>query len=458
MKRWLVVGCVAMACSKPDPKPAPTPVVVTAGSDAKTDSAATQLLTAWFTAFNADDFVALHAFHAKHMPALPDDVDENFRTMTGGFVIKRMEQPSPTSAAAIIKEQKSDQFARAILELDPKDPDHISHFDVNATDTPDEFLTPELRAQRTIDGPKRSALIDKVAAALTAHYVDPAKAKTMIAALRAHLAHGDYDKIDQAPAFAIKLTEDLHADTHDLHLRIMYSPPVKRDGPPIKDGPPPKDEQLKQLRQMNFGFGPIERMSGNVAHLVIDGFPDASLDEAQTAIGDLMTQVADADALIIDLRGNGGGSPETVALVASYVFDDKPVHLVDIFSRDTNKTVPSFTHAKVHGTRFGGKKPIYVLTAKRTFSGGEEFAYDLQTTKRAKVVGETTGGGAHPTEGLPLDDSFQIAVPFGASISPITHTNWEGVGVIPDIPTTAEAALDEAHKRALADLKIAPKP
>ena len=448
MNRWLVVGACLVGCSKPETKPPPpAPPAPVAVADAAGASPAIRLMNEWFKAFNADDFTAVHAFALAHMPGKPDLGDKSFRAMTGGFEIKRVKDLSPTSAEAIVKEQKSDQYARAELELDPKDPNHILKFDILARDTPDEFLTPEQRTQRAIDGPKRVAVIDRIAAVLTKSYVDADKAKMMTAAIRAHLTKGDYDRIVDGPAFAWRLTEDLHASVRDLHLHVMYGAHPK-DEPP----PPPAAERLDQLRHMNFGFGPIERVQGNIAHVVINEFPNTELEVARNGIGDLMSQVADADALIIDLRNNHGGWPETVALVASYVFDAKPVHLVDVYEREANKTTPSWTSAKLHGARFGGKKPVYVLTSKTTFSGGEELAYDLQTTKRAKIVGETTGGGAHPTKMVSLDDWFQIAVPFAASISPITHGNWEGTGVTPDIPTSADAALDEALKRALADL------
>jgi C-terminal processing protease CtpA/Prc len=204
---------------------------------------------------------------------------------------------------------------------------------------------------------------------------------------------------------------------------------------------------------MNHGFGQVERTKGNIAHVVINGFPLADFEAAQKGIGDLMAQAADADAMIIDLRNNNGGSPATVALVASYMFDEKPVHLVDIYERETNKTTERWTHQKLAGKRFGGTKPVYVLTSKRTFSGGEELAYDLQMTRRAMVIGETTGGGAHPTKMVSLDDWFALAVPFATSVNPVTHGNWEGTGVVPDVPTVEDAALDEALKRTLADLK-----
>jgi C-terminal processing protease CtpA/Prc len=134
------------------------------------------------------------------------------------------------------------------------------------------------------------------------------------------------------------------------------------------------------------------------------------------------------------------------------VFDATPIHLNDMYSRDTGKIEESWTERDVRGTRFGGKKPVYVLTSKRTFSGGEEFAYDLQSLRRAKIVGETTGGGAHPVAPHPLDHSFVILVPWGRPINPITKKDWEGVGVVPDIAVSADAALDEAYQRALKDI------
>jgi C-terminal processing protease CtpA/Prc len=158
-------------------------------------------------------------------------------------------------------------------------------------------------------------------------------------------------------------------------------------------------------------------------------------------------------ATIVDLRDNGGGDSDTVAFVASYFFDDKPVHLSDIYEREANKTTPAWTLAKVPGKRFGRTKPVFVVTSAGTFSGGEDLAYSLQTTKRAIVVGEPTAGGAHPVKPVSLDDNFSIMMPYAESISPITHGNWEGTGVVPHVLTTADGALDEALKRATAATK-----
>jgi len=121
--------------------------------------------------------------------------------------------------------------------------------------------------------------------------------------------------------------------------------------------------------------------------------------------------------------------------------------------RQTGATIESWTLPQVAGTRFGGERPLYVLTSKGTFSGGEELAYDLKCLRRAQLIGETTGGGANPT-GPPneLDDGFRIFVPWGRPINPVTKTNWEGVGVTPDVSVPASAALEEAHRRALQEI------
>jgi hypothetical protein len=407
-----------------------------------TETPAARQFAAWLEAFNSGDRDKLLAYHQQHFPyevATRDvsdiDREHGLSKHTGGFALKKPDHVSAVSIAVILKERRSDQFARAEMEVDAVAPHRIVRFAIRPIETPEEFLSAEDLKALTIDDTRRRALIEGIAKALKAHYVFPDRAEQMISVLRGHLAAGDYDKITHAPAFAGAITKDLRDVSHDLHLYLH----VER--PPSRPEPTP----------MNFGFGPIERLEGNVAHLVIDGFPPADDDQAREAIGRLMSQVADADALIIDLRSNGGGSPDTVALVASYVFDE-PTHINDMYSRDLDSTREYWTLRDVRGTRFGGKKPVYVLTSKRTFSGGEELAYDLQCLRRATIIGETTAGGAHPVAPHVLDELFTIMVPWGRPINPITKTNWEGVGVVPDIQAAADLALDEAHRRAREDI------
>jgi C-terminal processing protease CtpA/Prc len=165
-----------------------------------------------------------------------------------------------------------------------------------------------------------------------------------------------------------------------------------------------------------------------------------------------MSQVADADALVVDLRENHGGDPHTIAFVASYLFDAKPVHINDLFFADKHTTEQFWTLKDVKGARFGGKKPMYVLTSHATFSGGEELAYDRQALHRAPVIGETTGGGAHPSDLFDLDDWFHIIVPRARPINPVTKTDWEGVGVKPAVAVPSHTALEEVLRRARQDI------
>ena len=157
--------------------------------------------------------------------------------------------------------------------------------------------------------------------------------------------------------------------------------------------------------------------------------------------------VAHTDAIIFDLRQNGGGQPAMVTLIASYLFD-KPTHLIDIYNRKEDSTTQNWTLSYLPGARLT-KQPVFVLTSKRTFSGAEEFAFDLKNQKRATIVGETTGGGAHPVSGHTVADYFTIGVPFAKSLDPVTRTNWEGTGVEPDVKVPEADALTTAEKLAM---------
>lgn len=195
------------------------------------------------------------------------------------------------------------------------------------------------------------------------------------------------------------------------------------------------------MDESNCSFEKVERLEGNVGYLKFDAFEDADL--CASTVAAAMTFLAGTRALIIDLRQNGGGQPKMVALISSYLFDRR-THLNDLWTRHTNATEQFWTRDSVAGRRFGGTKPVYVLTSARTFSGAEEFSYNLKALKRATIVGETTGGGAHPVRGRRIDAHFTIGVPYARAINPITRTNWESVGVEPDAKVPAGEALKTA--------------
>ena len=196
----------------------------------------------------------------------------------------------------------------------------------------------------------------------------------------------------------------------------------------------------------NFGIRRVERLDGNVGYIDLRRMAVAA--NAGPAITAAMELVAGTYALIIDLRQNHGGAPEGVVFWCSYLLDERPTHLNDIFHADTGETRQFWALPYVPGTRYT-ERPVYVLTSGHTFSGGEDFAYTLQALGRATVVGETTGGGAHPTRGFPISAAVHIGIPFARSVNPVTGTNWQGTGVVPDVAVPEAQALDTAYAQAL---------
>jgi hypothetical protein len=299
----------------------------------------------------------------------------------------------------------------------------------------------------TVDGAMRAEVIDGALKALNDNYVFPEVAKKMEQAIRERQQRHEYDSITSARKFAQTLMDNLQDVSHDKHLRVMYSSEPIPVRPPNQEPTPDDIERQRAFgARINFGFEKVERMVGNIGYLDLRGFaPPLFMGDTAAAA---MNFLANTEALIIDLRQNGGGDPAAVALISSYLFAPEPVHLNDLYWRPGNETHQWWTLPYVPGKRLAGKD-VYVLTSHRTFSAAEEFTYNLKNLKRATIVGETTGGGAHPGGGHRINDHFMVGVPSGRAINPISKTNWEGTGVEPDVKVPAERALKTAHLMAL---------
>jgi C-terminal processing protease CtpA/Prc len=243
------------------------------------------------------------------------------------------------------------------------------------------------------------------------------------------------------------LTEHFREVSHDKHLSVTFSPtrlPEESSSP----SPDAIAHYRLAMEEANCGFEKVEHLNGNVGYLKFDFFADPEVCGG-TAIA-AMNFLANVDALIVDLRQNGGGDPKMVALVSTYLFAT-PTHLNDLWERKSGETHQYWTLPYVPGKHLP-TVPVFVLTSHRTFSGGEEFTNNLKVLKRATIVGEVTGGGAHPVAGHRIDDRFTIGVPFARAINPITKTNWEGVGVDPDVKVTEADALATAQALAVKEL------
>lgn len=315
------------------------------------------------------------------------------------------------------------------------------------------LLPPPARAQmgrpaedRPIDAAARAAAVTSLADRLERFYVFPemgSKMKKEI--LRRHAKH-EFDAEGMAEGFAARLTTVLQSICSDRHLSIRNHPEMAAVLADTTRDHEPADDPLLDLRRENYGFQKLELLAGNVGYLDLRAFasPDAAGPTAVAA----MRWLGGADAIVIDLRHNGGGSAGMIQLLSSYLFGPEPVHLNNFYWRDRDVTEQTWTLPYVEGER-RPDVPVFLLTSRFTFSAAEEFTYNLKNLKRATVIGETTGGGAHPVHPYPLESGFVVIVPVARAINPITKTNWEGTGIAPDLACPAERALEIAHREAL---------
>ncbi|HOW86275.1 MAG TPA: S41 family peptidase [Candidatus Aminicenantes bacterium] len=280
--------------------------------------------------------------------------------------------------------------------------------------------------------------VDKVCQLLNRFYVLPEVATRMERHIRAKLEAGTFDRMTDSDEFLEAMTRELRSVCHDKHLAMF------------KGANP--DERSKEERDLdrfagqfeskrrNFGLDKVEILGGNVGYLRIRSVMYSR--EAMEVVSAALKFLENTDALIIDLRENRGGDPAYMASVLSYFFE-KPTHINSIYWKDRDRTDEFWTKESVPGKKLVDL-PLYVLVSGQTFSGAEEFAYDLQALKRAVVIGEKSAGGANPASSWVVYKDLRISIPYGRAINPTTGTNWEGVGVKPDIETGADKALEAA--------------
>ncbi len=393
-------------------------------------------LQAWLDAFNSADREKIANYVKTINPNESVDGMIGFRSRTGGFDLLSIESTEPLHIRFRVKEKASETTAVGNMLVKDGDPPRVETFGLRAL--PPGVVPVDVK----LDAALRQKVIDEISADLLEFYIDAPLAQKMKDAIEAHNSAGDYNAIADGDAFAARLAHDLADVSHDKHLRVDFNP--FKMPPPAP--PKPEDEARfhEEMEHENCAFDKVEILPSNVGYIKFDGFMDASFCGA--TVNAAMSFVAHTDALIFDIRQNGGGQPAMVTLIASYLFDH-PTHLIDIYNRKEDSTTQNWTLSYLPGPRMT-RQPVYVLTSHGTFSGAEEFAFDLKNQKRATIVGETTGGGAHPVSGHPVADYFMVGVPFAKSLDPVTKTNWEGTGVEPDVKVSAEEALATAEKLA----------
>lgn len=399
------------------------------------DTPAARVLKAYLDALNGGDRGVIDAYIKRYQPDGSAEAILQFRSITGGLDVMGIQRSEPLHIEYLVLGRTNGVTARGTLEIGAGAAGTVTKFSIRAIPKGVSL------ADFAIDAPARVKAIDGAVAQLNENYVFPDVARKMEEAVRAHLQHGDYDALNDGDAFADRLTTDFRAVSQDKHLSVMFSPSKLPDTPP---GPNPDAaaQYRRQMERVNCGFEKVELLAGNVGYLKFNMFADPAVCGPTATAA--MNFVGNADALIIDLRENGGGDPKMIAFLCSYLFA-KPTQLSDVWTRKGNVTQQFWTLPYVPG-KLLPDKAVYVLTAKRTFSGAEAFAYDLKNLKRATIVGEATGGGAHLVGGQRINDHFMIGVPFAQAVNPISKANWEGVGVEPDVKVPAADALSTAQK------------
>jgi hypothetical protein len=282
------------------------------------------------------------------------------------------------------------------------------------------------------------AVVRGAAAQLEDFYVFPQLGHRAADTVRAHADAGAYDALE-GKALAVQLTADLGAVLHDKHVRLNYA-----DGSTLQAAPAGSGGATV-TRQMRYGLAGIAHLRGNVGYLDLRGFARDNPD-TEHALDAAIEALASSEAIVLDLRRNGGGDPDSVARLLSHVLPPG-THLNDFIARDGSVQKSTSTVALPTQTI---RVPMYALISEKTFSGGEECAYDLKALKRATLVGEVTGGGANPGGVHRIDEHFSIFVPDAHPRNAVTQTNWEGVGVVPDVAVPADIALNTAYAAALA--------
>ena len=426
-------------------QPAAAPIVVGKPAEpAKSvipDTPAGHTMAAWLDVFNSGDVARMYEYADRYKDPMRRWIT-NFRERTGGFDAVAIEKSEPRSITFVVKEKASTEQQIGFLRVADGDPAVIESFTFVAV--PSGMTTADIRTEIDAGTPRR--IIDAIGKTLNAQYVYPALAKKMAQSLHEHLEHGDDQAIVTGPELAFALTHQLQEASQDLHVRVEWQ--VRAAPPGGGETEDDRRQEKEQLERMKCGFVNIERLDGNIGYVKFDMF--GRVDVCGAKASEAFAALGDVDAMIFDLRGNGGGWPEMVTYVESYLFA-KRTHIYDMYDRGDSKLTPTWTNPDVPGKKVA-TQPVYVLTAARTFSAAEAFAYDLQSAKRATIVGEVTGGGAHPTHPVPLDDHFVLMVPSARPINAVTKTDWEGAGVQPDVKVPADQALDKAKQLAAEQL------
>lgn len=285
----------------------------------------------------------------------------------------------------------------------------------------------------------------KIVDLIEQHYVLKDRIPTILAKFK---KSADQISPSTTAEYAKHLTNRLFSASYDKHLYIEALSLVETETETDWDAWEVKQRQ--QEIQKNFGFQEMRILQGNIGYLKISEFMHPSRG-MPTAVAS-MQWLGSSDALIIDIRGNGGGYPELMLYILNHYFDPEPIHLSTTYYADQHATpYVQYSSPAILG-RLRTGEPLAILVNEKTGSAAEYFAYTLQAFGKARIIGSPTAGAAHMNSFYELNNQLRISISTAAPINPLSKTNWEGTGVVPDIIASknvieaAVAALTESAK------------
>ncbi|MFC6977417.1 S41 family peptidase [Microbulbifer taiwanensis] len=305
------------------------------------------------------------------------------------------------------------------------------------------MITPIVSAQEH----KSDRLVNLIQEKITKNYVMEEKVPDIISSLSSVQMKAEFSGSDDPAKISEILSSSLQL--HDKHFAVRWSDPAHKNEKVVYEG------WFSKLDRKNSGFKRVEILEGNIGYIDFWGFDNVN-DKSRSRAQSAMQFVSETNALIFDLRNNGGGSADMVRLISSYLLKGR-VHLNSIYWKESDSTTEFWTYSDIENSS-QSEVPVYVLTSKDTFSAAEEFAYNLKALERATIIGETTKGGANPWKFFDLIDNYRVSIPIAKAVNPITNGNWEGTGVQPDIVAGRDSAFSVAYKLALENLQSSEVP
>ena len=321
----------------------------------------------------------------------------------------------------------------------------LTQFSVQAGERGGDSKAPMITAEQ------KTQVLSTLSDVLVESYVHEDQARTMSARLKALLKQSNGKKQENVEQFSERLSAELQEISGDKHLRVEYSAKplsIPASAKAVNDYE--SDDEKAMWRSNNLGFDKLERLPFNIGYMKLVAF--APVHEAAPMLASAFTFLNNSNSLIIDLRGNFGGFEYTGMMLTSYFLTEK-THLMDMYWRKDDRLEQRWSSLYVDGPKYGEDKKVYILVDKRTFSAGEAFAYTMKHLGRATIIGEHTAGAGNAGEFMQLSPHFKAFIPMRRVINPITNSNFEGKGVVPDVEATSDDALKVAQVNYLESIK-----